>query len=110
MVLDSAQHGLDVFAGLMTANVNIQVPGVNCPSACSHDRTTINIPDSLTTDGIRVTHELGHVIQMQILAQDTLRSDYSKSGEGWSPTSDEYDSCASQEGLATYAGLGAVQK
>lgn len=109
MVLDSAQHGLEVFAGIMTANVNIRVPDTTetCPLGCNTSRTNIQLQDDHTTDGFLVTHELGHVIQKQIFTQDSLRNDCSKSGDNWSMTSDEYDSCASQEGLATYAGLAA---
>ena len=107
MVLDSAQHGLEIFAGIMTSTVNIRVPDTTgtCSTACTTSRTNIQLPDVFTSDGIRVVHELGHAVQMQVFAQDTLRDDCSKNGAGWNLTSVEFDSCATQEGVATYAGL-----
>lgn len=106
MVLDSAQHGLEAFASLMTDNVHIKVPDLTgtCPTACAASRTEIRLPGVFTDDGVRVTHELGHTIHMQLFQQDNLHDDCSKNGAGWSLASDEFDSCASQEGMATYIG------
>ena len=106
MALDSAQHTLQVLGETMNRHVKLHYPGrAACPTSCADDRENFHIRDIQGGDGILVSHELGHVIQMQRFGQDNLRDDLSKGGDGWQLTSDEYDSGATQEGFASYVGI-----
>jgi hypothetical protein len=107
--LDSAQHFLNQFAGIMTSNVTMRSFSSACPpgvDACASSKSRIDVVNTNgLVSGITITHELGHLLQMQIFNLDTLVDDCTKNGNGWSPRSDEWDSCASQEGVATYTGV-----
>ena len=106
MALDSAQHTLQVFGEMMDRHAQLRFPGkADCPTSCATDRANFHINGSQGGDGILVGHELGHLIQMQQFQQDDLRNDCSKGGNGWSLTSDEHESCATQEGFASYIGV-----
>jgi hypothetical protein len=106
MALDSAQHLLQVLGEQMDRHVRLHYPGqTSCPTSCATDRANFHIAGSQGGDGILVGHELGHLIQMQRFGQDSLVDDVSKSGAGWSLTSDEYDSGATTEGFASYVGI-----
>jgi hypothetical protein len=106
MALDSAQHTLQVLGEQMDRQVRLHYPGkADCTTSCTTDRANFHINGAQGGDGILVGHELGHVIQMQRFRQDVLVDDVSKGGNGWSLTSDEYDSGATTEGFASYVGL-----
>jgi len=107
LVLDSAQHTLQQFGGIMTHDVNIEVPDAECAPtpACSHSRTKITMSDGAVTDGTTVAHEIGHNIQKQVFNRDSLRNDTSNNGFGWNLTFPEFDSAATTEGFATYVAL-----
>lgn len=106
MAIDAAQHTLQVFGEIMSRNVNLRFPGKSsCPTSCATDRGNFHISGTQGGDGILVGHELGHVIQMQQFGKDDLRNDCSKNGGGWNLTSDEWESCATQEGFASFIGI-----
>lgn len=106
MTLDSAQHTLQILGETMDRHVKLHYPGrAKCTTSCTDDRENFHIHESQGGDGILAGHELGHVIQMQQFGQDDLRNDVSKGGDGWSLTSDEFDSGATQEGFASYVGV-----
>ncbi|MBB3457225.1 hypothetical protein FHT86_005543 [Rhizobium sp. BK313] len=106
MTLDSAQHMLQVYSDLMNRNVKLHFPGKDdCTTSCATDRENYHIFKTQGRDGILSTHELGHVLQMQIFGQDSLTDDVSKGGNGWSLTSDEFDSGATTEGWASYVAV-----
>jgi hypothetical protein len=108
MALDSAQHALEQFSGIMTSNITIRMPDTSCPTGCvwtNQNRTLIRIPGNLMRDGLLVAHEVGHTVQAQMFGINNLRDDCSQSGAGWGMTSAEFDSCATTEGFATYAAL-----
>lgn len=110
--LDSAQHTLQVLSTIMdTTTIDMELPDSDssCVSGCAIDRYNFGIPSSRGKDGDLVPHELGHLVQMQEFgkqtAQDVLRVDCSKGTSGWSPTTDEHDSCATTEGFASYVAI-----
>lgn len=112
MALDSAQRALQTFGSSIndTDEILIYVDELAdlpapCDTACAEDRTAIYIPDTLADDGDRATHEMGHVFQMREFGQDYLRDDCSLNGDGWSVTGEEYDSCSTTEGFASYVGI-----
>jgi hypothetical protein len=106
MTLDSAQHALQVLGELMDRHVDLHYPGkASCTTSCTENRTEIHIRDSQGGDGILAAHEMGHAIQMQEFNRDDLRNDCSKNGGGWTVPGDEYESCATQEGFASYVGV-----
>jgi hypothetical protein len=106
MALDSAQHTLQVFGEIMNRNARLHYPGrADCTTSCAPDRESFHIHVTQGADGILTGHEIGHLIQMQVFGQDNLTDDLSKNGSnGWSLTSDEYDSGATTEGWASYVG------
>jgi hypothetical protein len=107
MALDSAQHTLQVFGEIMNRNAFLHYPGkADCTTSCADDRENFHINVKQGGDGILVGHEIGHLVQMQAFGQDDLTDDVSKGGNnGWSLTSDEYDSGATTEGWASYVGV-----
>lgn len=109
LALDSAQHAVEVYYDKMDpGTINIEYPstgGCSNPGAgaCTHDRNTIYVEDaSAALEAGCPPHELGHVIQMQLFEQDDLRNNCNAWGPGHSPTSVEYQSCATAEGWADY--------
>lgn len=103
MMLDSAQHALEIYGDTMTQNVNLRYPGqASCPTSCANDRGTISITEAAGNDGGNVTHEIGHSLQMQEFGQDYLQLDCSQGGDWHSMVSAEYDSCSTTEGWADY--------
>lgn len=106
MALDSAQHTLQAAGEVMDTHVKLQYPGQSdCPTSCAPDRDLVKITASRGVNGSNVTHEVGHVIQMQEFNQDWLRDDCSRNGDGHSLTSLEHESCATTEGWANYIAL-----
>jgi hypothetical protein len=107
MALDSSQHTVQVLGEIMNRNVRLHYPGKSdCPTSCATDRENFHIHVTQGGDGILSGHEIGHLVQMQAFGQDSLTNDTSKDGNnGWSLTSDEYDSAATTEGWASYAGI-----
>lgn len=106
MALDSAQHTIQAFGEVMDTHVDMHYPGqASCPTSCAVSRTEIHITQSRGNNGFNVAHEVGHVIQMQEFNQDSLRNDCSQNGGGWNLTSDEFESCATAEGWASFVGV-----
>lgn len=106
MALDSAQHTLQALGEIMDTSVRLQYPGqTDCPTSCAPDRDLIKITRTRGANGSNVTHELGHVIQMQEFDQDWLRDDCSRGGDGHSLDSLEHESCATTEGWGNYVAL-----
>jgi hypothetical protein len=98
--LDSAQHALEVFGGIMDTDVALHYPGqAACPTSCAPARDEIHVFDTLGDHGSYAPHELGHAIQMQEFDQDFLRD---VCGASHTLTSLEADSCATTEGWADY--------
>lgn len=103
MALDSAQHALQAVGEVMDTHVDLQYPGQSdCPTSCAPSRNLIKITQARGGNGSNVTHEIGHVVQMQEFNQDWLRDDCSRNGAGHSLTSLEHESCATTEGWANY--------
>lgn len=106
MALDSAQHTLQVFGEIADRHMKLHYPGKSsCPTSCADDRDDFHISGPQGGDGILVGHEIGHLLQMQQFGRDGLRNDCSKGSNGWSLTSDEWESCATQEGFASFVGV-----
>lgn len=106
MALDSAQHAVQVFGGIMDSNVKLHYPGkASCPTSCATDRDVIHITESRGNNGFNVAHEIGHLVQMQEFNQDNLRDDCSRNGSGHSLSSIEHESCATTEGWANFVGV-----
>lgn len=106
MALDSAQHALQAVGEVMDGHINLQYPGqADCPTSCAPDRGLIKITQARGGNGSNVTHEVGHVVQMQEFNQDWLRDDCSRGGDGHSLTSLEHESCATTEGWGNYIAL-----
>lgn len=108
MALDSAQRSLAVYySHLDSGTINIETPSDN-PNAeygLTIDRHLIQVGSEHTIDGTRITHEMGHVLQMCEFGLDDLINDSSLNGGGWEYNLPEYDSCAVTEGWASYAGV-----
>lgn len=106
MALDSAQHALQVFGGIMDTNVKMHYPGKDsCSTSCAVNRDEIHITESRGTNGFNVAHEVGHLVQMQEFNQDFLRDDCSWNGNGHNLSSIEHESCATTEGWANFVGV-----
>ena len=106
MALDTAQHTLQVFAGIMDTKIKMHYPGrSDCPYSCAVNRDEIHITANRGNHGFNVAHEVGHLVQMQEFNQDWLRNDCSRNGSGHSLTSIEYESCATSEGWADFVGV-----
>jgi len=110
MTIDSAVRAMEVFAGHINKtnkDIDIYVDQdadlpTSCPTACQINQKKIYMPANLAHEGDRATHEIGHVLQARELSRASVRDDCSRNGNGWSPTSKEHDSCATQEGFASY--------
>lgn len=103
MALDSAQHALQAVGEVMNGHIDLQYPGQSdCPTSCAPSRGLIKITQARGGNGSNVTHEVGHVVQMQEFGQDWLRDDCSRGGDGHSLTSLEHESCATTEGWGNY--------
>lgn len=106
MALDSAQHTLQAVGEVMDTHLDLQYPGqADCPTSCAPSRNLIKITQARGANGSNVTHEVGHVVQMQEFNQDWLNDDCSRGGNGHSLTSLEHESCATTEGWANYVAL-----
>ena len=79
-------------------------PGTGCPTGMATARDDFCIPSGLGAEGDRVAHEMGHVVQMQMFNQDSLRDVIV--GGGWSMTASSFEteSAATTEGWAAYVG------
>jgi hypothetical protein len=67
----------------------------------ARSRTECHIAETQEDSGMTATHEMGHVLQMQLFGQDDLRNDC---GGSHGLTTVETQSCATTEGWAGYAG------
>ena len=107
MALDSAQHALQAFGEVMDTHLDMHYPGkAACSTSCADSRDEIHITQSRGNNGFNVAHEVGHVVQMQEFNQDWLRDDCTLGGgNSWNLTSNEYDSCATTEGWASFIGV-----
>lgn len=97
MALDSAQHVPEVYGADMDTDVKLYYPDPEWSYAVS--RSGFHIFEDHATNGMIVTHELGHVQQMQEFNQDYLRD---VCGDSHSLTSIEEESCSTTEGWANY--------
>ena len=106
IALDSAQHMLEVYGGLLSNSVKYWIePCTSCASyAYTLDRSTIKASQDKSVYGYVPPHELGHILQEQKLGQDYLRSDYSLNDpdEVHGFETEEYDSSSTTEGFADY--------
>jgi len=112
--LDSAERTFRLYSnalnnhGALTVRVDVDSSFPDtCPTSCADSRTDVWIPTDTGTGalhGDRVSHEIGHTLQMREFFQDKLRDDTSLGGNGWSITSAEWDSAVTTEGWASYAG------
>jgi hypothetical protein len=106
MALDSAQHALQAVGEVMDRHIDLQYPGqTDCPTSCAPSRGLIKITQARGGNGSNVTHEVGHVVQMQEFDQDWLRDDCSLGTAGHSLTGLEHESCATTEGWGNYIAL-----
>lgn len=102
-MLDSAQRVFQMYNGdLDTGTTTLRYPGTGCPTGAATDRDDLCIPSGLGRSGDLVTHEMGHIVQMQMFNQDFLRDVIV--GGGWSmgTGSFETESAATTEGWAGY--------
>jgi hypothetical protein len=98
--LDSSQHVLEVFGGIMDTDIDLIYPGkASCPRSCSSNRHDLNLGVGVGDDGSILAHELGHAIQKQEFDTDDLRNEC---GGSHTLVSVEADSCATAEGFADY--------
>lgn len=73
---------------------------------CIPDPSVAQGGNILAPDGARVTHEMGHVLQMELFEQDFLMRNYMLGNSpGWVLELPEHQSAATVEGWATYAGV-----
>lgn len=102
MMLDSAERVLTMYGPDMEAKtIDARYPATNCITGFAFSREEFCLPAGLGAEGDRVTHEMGHVSQMHMFHQDTLRN----ACDGpWGMNSFETESCAGQEGWAAYVG------
>jgi hypothetical protein len=108
MALDSAEHSLTALGSNLSSNITMEIPDSECgTSACAASDTRYVIPSGLMTSGHHVTHEIAHLIQMQRFSRSSLRDDCSNGSSSWLPDGPEYESCATTEGFADYAGASA---
>jgi len=98
MLLDTAQHMIQVFGSEMTDDIELLYPAA---STGANSRTRISIEDE-SYAGFITPHELGHSLHEQIFNQDYLVGDYSLSGPSHSIYSVEYESVATSEGFADF--------
>ena len=102
-VLDSTQHALEVYNSYLDHNIEVVYPG---PSSFASSQTKFTIggtsADNRALMAQSSTHEMGHVLQMQLFNQNYLRNNCNLGGSTHSLTSEEYESCATTEGWAGY--------
>ncbi|MEE9382292.1 MAG: hypothetical protein V3V08_02630 [Nannocystaceae bacterium] len=106
-MLDSAQHVLQIYGSDMdSGTIDAWYPGTDqlpsCPTGTAFSRSDFCLPSSLGSDGDRVTHEMGHILQMQMFNQDVLRD--ALIGGQWQWDTTESESAATTEGWASYVG------
>lgn len=110
-MIDSAQRVLEIYhADMDSSTINAWYPVVNnpngnsCATGLAWSRTDFCLPDGLGTDADRVTHEMGHVLQMQMFNQDGLRDVILGGSWNMGTSSFETESGATTEGWAAYVG------
>ncbi len=111
MMVDSAQRVLQIYSADMdNSTIDAWYPVVNNPNGTScatglvWSRTDFCLPNQLGDDGDRTTHEMGHVLQMQMFNQDFLRDVIIGGGWNMGTSSFETESGATTEGWAAYVG------
>lgn len=109
IIADSAQRMIQIFYGSMNAsNVDIKYPAPECSTGCAVSQTLAKMPRVRFDEGVRVAHELGHVLQMQQFEQNSLpsnncwRGEIGQASSNWWMGSVEYYGCATTEGWASY--------
>lgn len=111
MMLDSAQRVLEIYSPDMEGStINAWYPvvtnpnGTSCATGLTWGRQHFCLPQGLGNDADRTAHEMGHIVQMHMFHQDSLRDVIV--GGGWSmgTTSFETESAATTEGWAAYVG------
>lgn len=107
MMVDSAQRNLELHGNLMDGTtvygwypVTLNPAGVSCSTGLAWDRTNFCMPQDRGDDGDVVTHEVGHVVNMQVFEQDALNCQ--KNGAWNMVSSVGFDSGATCEGFASY--------
>jgi hypothetical protein len=104
-MIDSAQRVLDMYNGdLDDREILARYPGTGCPTGMATARDDFCIPSGLGSEGDRVAHEMGHVVQMQMFNQDFLRDVIVGGGWNMGTSSFETQSAATTEGWAAYVG------
>jgi hypothetical protein len=112
MALDTAQRPLQWFSAShnCTSDVDVELDTVanlpaNCSTGCTLSRTLIGLPPSTWNFGDTPAHEVGHVFQECEFGIDDLRDNCNLNGAGWSPNTLEWESCATQEGFASWVSV-----
>lgn len=107
MMVDSAQRNLEVHGQVMAATTVygwyplLTTPtGADCSTGTAWNRTNFCMPQDRGDDGDVVSHEVGHLVNMQMFEQDSLRCD--KNGSWNMVSSVGFDSGAMCEGFASY--------
>jgi hypothetical protein len=115
-MVDSAQHVLQLYGDTLdNAYVNVRYPGsAIAPAgdgcnvagrASTQDQYNFCLGSTGGFDGDHPTHEMGHVVQLQMFEQPDLRNECGGSwGLGTASTNREDDSCTTTEGWASYVG------
>ena len=111
MGMDSAQHFFQVFGAELTEDIDIVYPcslsPTNCPytSTPARNRVELMNSDESIVQGTAVDHELGHALVLQEFGRDYPNDDCTLNGGGHTPTSVEYESCATYEGFGDFIGI-----
>jgi hypothetical protein len=97
--LDSAQHTLQIYGSVLDKDVEMHFPGSKPTTSFADGQKDFHIANGDGDEGDTVTHEMGHVLQMQLFSQNSL---VNECGGSHSLTSIENESCATTEGFADY--------
>jgi hypothetical protein len=107
--LDFGQRMLQVYGGTLgTATILLEIAGTNTCNgqiapACTPDANNIQMNTSQDLNGLVVTHELGHILQLRMydLGGAEIDPDYGADNT-WNWNSNENASTATAEGWAEY--------
>ena len=104
MALDSARHALDVYGAQISEDIEMRYPVYDdADYSWASSQHRIDVDNGNGNDGDNLTHEMGHVLQMQLFNHDDLTSDCgTNSAHSISSTTLEHESCATTEGWADY--------
>ncbi|MEE9365610.1 MAG: hypothetical protein V3W44_02890, partial [Dehalococcoidales bacterium] len=105
-IIDSAQRVLEIYEDEMdSGNILAWYPDnrnqdPDCGTGVTWTQHDFCIPSGRGDDGDLATHEMGHIVHMQMYDQNSLSHQYV--GGGWNMTSVETESAATVEGWAAY--------